>query len=64
MNLTPREKDKLLVAMAAMVARTGLPRGVQLNQPEVIALVADFVDEGARKPEPDTGNLEVRMVRR
>ncbi len=48
MNLTPREKDKLLVAMAAMVARRRLERGVRLNHPEAIALISDFVVEGAR----------------
>ena len=48
MNLTPREKDKLLVAMAAMVARRRLERGVKLNYPEAIALITDFVVEGAR----------------
>ena len=48
MNLTPREKDKLLVSMAAMVARRRLQRGVKLNHPEAIALITDFVVEGAR----------------
>ncbi len=48
MNLTPREKDKLLVAMAAEVARKRLARGVRLNHPEAIALITDFVVEGAR----------------
>jgi urease subunit gamma/beta len=48
MQLTPREKDKLLVAMAAMVARSRLARGVKLNHPEAIALITDFVVEGAR----------------
>ena len=48
MNLTPREKDKLLIAMAAMVARKRLERGVKLNHPEAIALITDFVVEGAR----------------
>ncbi len=48
MNLTPREKDKLLVAMAATVARRRLERGVKLNHPEAIALITDFVVEGAR----------------
>jgi urease subunit gamma len=48
MNLTPREKDKLLVAMAAIVARKCLERGVKLNHPEAIALITDFVVEGAR----------------
>jgi urease subunit gamma len=47
-NLTPREKDKLLVAMAAMVARKRLERGVKLNYPEAIALISDYVVEGAR----------------
>src|SRR5262245_31554869 len=48
MNLTPREKDKLLVAMAAIVARKRLERGVKLNHPEAIALITDFIVEGAR----------------
>jgi urease subunit gamma len=48
MNLTPREKDKLLVAMAALVARRRLERGVKLNHPEAVALIADSVVEGAR----------------
>jgi urease gamma subunit len=48
MNLLPREKDKLLIAMAAMVARRRLERGVKLNHPEAVALITDFVVEGAR----------------
>ena len=48
MNLTPREKDKLLIAMAAMVARRRLERGVKLNHPEAVALISDFILEGAR----------------
>jgi len=48
MNLTPREKDKLLISMAAIVARKRLERGVKLNHPEAIALISDFVVEGAR----------------
>jgi urease subunit gamma len=48
MNLTPREKDKLLIAMAAQVARKRLERGVKLNHPEAVALITDFVVEGAR----------------
>jgi len=48
MNLTPREKDKLLIAMAAQVARRRLERGVKLNHPEAVALISDFVVEGAR----------------
>ena len=47
-QLTPREKDKLLVSMAAMVARRRLERGVKLNHPEAVALITDFVVEGAR----------------
>ena len=48
MNLTPREKDKLLIATAAMVARRRLERGVKLNHPEAVALITDFIMEGAR----------------
>ncbi len=48
MHLTPREKDKLLVALAAEVARKRMARGVKLNYPEAIALISDFVVEGAR----------------
>lgn len=52
MHLTPREKDKLLVAMAANVARRRLERGVKLNHPEAVALITDFVVEGARDGRP------------
>jgi urease gamma subunit len=48
LDLTPREKDKLLVAVAAMVARRRLERGIRLNYPEAVALITDFVLEGAR----------------
>ncbi|MFZ1087954.1 MAG: urease subunit gamma [Xanthobacteraceae bacterium] len=48
MNLTPREKDKLLISMAAIVARRRLDRGVKLNHPESVALITDFIVEGAR----------------
>jgi len=48
MHLTPREKDKLLIAMAAAIARRRLERGVKLNHPEAVALISDFVVEGAR----------------
>ena len=48
MNLSPREKDKLLIAMAAIVARRRLERGVLLNHPEAVAVISDFVMEGAR----------------
>jgi len=48
MQLTPREKDKLLISMAAMVARRRLERGVKLNHPEAVALISDFILEGAR----------------
>ncbi len=59
MNLTPREKDKLLVAMAAMVARKRLERGVKLNYPEAIALISDYVVEGARD-----GRSVAELIRR
>jgi len=49
MNLTPREKDKLLISLAAIVARERRKRGVKLHHPEVIALISDFVVEGARE---------------
>ncbi len=52
MLLTPREKDKLVVAMAAEVARKRLKRGVKLNHPEAVALITDFVVEGARDGRP------------
>jgi urease subunit gamma len=48
MNLTPREKDKLMIAIAAMVARRRFERGVKLNHPEAMALITDFILEGAR----------------
>ncbi len=48
MKLTPREKDKMLVSLAAIVARNRLARGVKLNYPEAIAIITDFVVEGAR----------------
>ena len=48
MQLTPREKDKLLIAMAAIVARRRLERGVKLNHPEAVSLISDFILEGAR----------------
>jgi urease subunit gamma len=48
-NLTPRERDKLMIALAAIVARGRLARGVRLNYPESIALITDYVMEGARE---------------
>ena len=48
MNLTPREKDKLMIGLAAIVARERLARGIKLNHPESVALITDFVMEGAR----------------
>jgi urease subunit gamma len=48
MHLTPREKDRLMIAMAAVVARRRLERGVKLNHPEAVALISDFIMEGAR----------------
>lgn len=58
MLLTPREKDKLLISMAAMVARRRLERGVKLNHPEAIALISDFVVEGARDGRPVADLME------
>ena len=49
MKLTPREKDKLFISLAAIVARNRLSRGIKLNHPEVIALISDFILEGARE---------------
>jgi urease subunit gamma len=48
MNLTPREIEKLMIALAALVARSRRARGVKLNHPESIALLTDYVLEGAR----------------
>jgi urease subunit gamma len=48
MNLTPREKDKLMISLAALVARGRLVRGIKLNYPESVAIITDFVVEGAR----------------
>ncbi|WP_454630690.1 urease subunit gamma [Bradyrhizobium cenepequi] len=48
MYLTPREKDKLMIAVAAMIARGRLARGLKLNYPESIALITDFILEAAR----------------
>jgi urease subunit gamma len=58
MNLTPREKDKLLVSLAAIVARNRLGRGVKLNHPEAIALITDYVVEGARDGRPVADLME------
>ena len=49
MKLTPREKDKLLISLAALVAKNRLSKGIKLNYPEAIALITDFVVEGARE---------------
>ena len=48
MKLSPREKDKLLISVAAEVARKRLGRGLKLNYPEAVAIISDFVLEGAR----------------
>ena len=58
MHLTPREKDKLLISVAAMVARRRLERGVRLNHPEAVALITDFVIEGARDGESVASLME------
>jgi urease gamma subunit len=66
MHLTPREKDKLLIAMAAQVARRRLERGVKLNHPEAVALITDFVVEGARdgRTVADLMQAGAKVVRR
>ena len=64
MQLTPREKDKLLIAMAAEVARKRLARGVKLNHPEAIALITDTVVEGARDGRSGGHGNEPRRVGR
>ena len=66
MNLTPREKDKLLISVAAMVARRRLERGVKLNHPEAIALISDFILEGARdgKTVAELMQLGVQVITR
>jgi len=61
MQLTPREKDKLLVSLAAMVARGRLARGVKLNHPEAIALITDAVVEGARDGKSVAEMMRVRV---
>jgi len=48
MLLGPRDKDKLMLSMAAVVAQRRLDRGVKLNYPEAVAIICDFVMEGAR----------------
>ena len=58
MHLTPREKDKLMIATAAMVARRRLERGVKLNHPEAVALISDFIMEGARDGRTVAGLME------
>jgi len=64
MNLTPREKDKLMVALAALVARARLARGIKLNYPESVALITDFVVEGARegKSVPDLMSESCKLL--
>ena len=62
MYLTPREKDKLLVSLAAMVARNRLERGIKLNHPEAIALITDFVIEGAREGKSVSKLMEVEKL--
>jgi urease subunit gamma len=66
MNLTPREKDKLIIALAALVARARLARGIKLNYPETVALITDFVMEGARdgKSVPDLMSESGKLLTR
>ena len=49
MNITPHEQDRLMVYVAAMVARDRRERGLTLNHPEAVALITAFVLEGARE---------------
>ena len=58
MKLSPRERDKLLISMAAMVAQNRKERGVKLNYPEAIALISDFVVEGASDGRPVSELME------
>ncbi len=48
MDLTPREKDKLLIFTAGLVAERRLARGLKLNYPEAVALISAAIMEGAR----------------
>jgi urease subunit gamma len=66
MHLTPREKDKLLISVAAMVARQRLHRGVKLNHPEAVAIISDFLVEGARdgRSVPDLMEAGAHVVAR
>jgi urease subunit gamma len=48
MDLTPREKDKLLIFTAALVAERRLARGLKLNYPEAVAMISAAILEGAR----------------
>jgi urease subunit gamma len=64
MNLTPREKDKLLISMAAMVARRRLERGVKLNHPEAVALITDFVVEGDGRSVADLMEAGAKVLTR
>ncbi|RXW27880.1 urease subunit gamma [Enterobacter cloacae] len=58
MELTPREKDKLLLFTAALVAERRLARGVKLNYPESVALISAFIMEGARDGETVASLME------
>lgn len=58
MELTPREKDKLLLFTAALVAERRLTRGVKLNYPESVALISAFIMEGARDGETVASLME------
>ena len=57
MNLTPREKDKLMISLAALVARARLARGVKLNYPESVAIISDFIMEAARDGKSSVSDL-------
>lgn len=61
MELTPREKDKLLLFTAALVAERRLARGVKLNYPESVALISAFIMEGARDGETVASLMEAGL---
>ena len=62
MKLTPREKDKLLISLAAIVAKNRLSKGIKLNYPEAIALITDFVVEGAREGKSVAELMEAELM--
>ncbi len=49
MKLIPRETEKMMIFTAAQMAERRLKNGLKLNYPEAVAIIADFVQEGARR---------------